>query len=1819
MEFLCNLDDNYDKYFIDNLENEENNFDKILDIKNLRDLFNSMLTTSEILNDNLREIFSLFDYNFKNIFEIKENNNYLKMIKDNIFEKEINGQNLFDLIKEKASNMIFQYENDDNKNINNLNEKILKMFTTKSFICSKVDFYHQLKSFLELELKNSLFSVIKFLEKRGILSSLFLQNNSNEIILNNEIIQEQIINIFKKEIIIETIPSKKVKINIINGLKIPSVNFYINEIISFLNENIKVKYLGNEYSVRTGKIKEKENYEKIYQNLLNQIIIKLKKHIEINEIFGNIENSEEILKSFYYDYLNIYCLEFKIKYNTKESPVKFLELILQLKFGDKKNVKNTYYEIIKKLDLNSFSEIFIFLESYKDEILLLLEVNYSLNLILPESFDLLKEIINNDKRTKDDNNLKNIVNENFNRLIESYIKLIFKNKDEIAHFKNGIKSIHEKLKYIEIIFNQITKKLNLDINNLDILEYLIFIFNIIKNTKIKEDDIVEIISMVQEYNEYLKKEKYDNLFELIHKLKDKIMPLFENDTEELEANIINLLRQEFININDENYRFKILQLLFENKKLIKSLKFFIFQSIKIKIPILKKYKAMGSDKYNIFEEINDCEKNFLDFIDSKKDDKIFSFFDKSENEVVNQILLFYFENLFNDYFKSLILLLGKFKEPKKKSQKITEEQWFRELFEIQNLEYLKLSLNHIDNFVENKNKNEDSLNNLGRIYSVAYTKLYIQYLAKIYKNDNQRFKFNYIIDAISSKDNNARKVIKLYFFKVYYHLCNNEQEFEDDIKKLEDFPFKECYEDLNKESCGNKELKYALDNNLIPMNDFKNNFWPKYLSFNNEFKKEKFQKLNLLINDNFIKNNGIDNLFCLSVNNLISFYFTNEKEKYIQLIMSFKNEFEQIIKENEKLVPNNCISLLNKLFNIDFLSYIESKKDKENPVFEILMYSLRFVLQLVENGFYSNLFNSQYRGFINDNYIIGNLPYWDVHMESYYKLDKEFRKEPKEYGYYVCTCGYCYQIENCTRPWVESQCPNPNCNLTIGGRMHKLVGPEKNQTNHFRVIFNKNDAVKEVPCKLFEDYKREEIDKYLIMQNKGMNKNEMDILPRLDTVRSMNELGFRILNYILYSTLFYSNLLGIIKDNDLNEYTCKYNDCLSCIIINWNTIETILKEKGINNIKVFMNIIFEKVTEILKDVKQSLTIEERDKIEKEINNYIEELVENKKNYEKIESQYNELNSQLKNTDPNSLRELLLENYSPFENIYSENEFPNLKMFLYSKNLEIDELKNYLKLQPNYIKNYCLLNQLLENQEDIKLLQNIININKFTDILYKKYNHNITRSKAKTINLMDLKEEKDISDEIKKLEKSFIKSWDNIKSKCTSYACTQMKTLDISKYTTLNHFLPDNIEREGGMYMLSAYTNFINWQNNFIDNLLNNINEKSPICPYLYQLKQEINVFEATENDIIKVDEKFNEKLKDIIYKYSMRNIFRNEKIDFKGFKYPIKFDFDSIEKELVDIILPGIKKFKTEDEGGIRLISYTNDSLRNKNNLIFSNYISKYPNKKLSEEGIKLLDSSLYKVDKENKILEFKYSCEVLIKNIQNENYEESESIYEIMNLLQEDEKLDDTFQQFCINDKEKKLFRIDNLISTYNIIELKCWNKIKEEVHSDYKIKIPNDERNKLKEYMNSILKDNNYIITKQDLANALRRFISRNLTGVLTNTSINESNKLFEYIQKEEFWDEQNENLDSNLEDIFKGIKKKILIGENCNDKNNKCENCQKMKINIGKIDCRNCEQCNEELRVKHTYSFYEIMEEICKKDDNDEEKEEEEEEEEENENES
>ena len=82
-----------------------------------------------------------------------------------------------------------------------------------------------------------------------------------------------------------------------------------------------------------------------------------------------------------------------------------------------------------------------------------------------------------------------------------------------------------------------------------------------------------------------------------------------------------------------------------------------------------------------------------------------------------------------------------------------------------------------------------------------------------------------------------------------------------------------------------------------------------------------------------------------------------------------------------------------------------------------------------------------------------------------------------------------------------------------------------------------------------------------------------------------------------------------------------------------------MNEKGINNIKAFMNIIFEKLGEYMKSINDMSTIEKRQNFESDIRTYIEQLINNKDEYKVLENNYNYYNTKMKGNDPHSLIEI----------------------------------------------------------------------------------------------------------------------------------------------------------------------------------------------------------------------------------------------------------------------------------------------------------------------------------------------------------------------------------------------------------------------------------------------------------------------------------------------------------------------------------------------------------------------------------------------------
>ena len=257
-----------------------------------------------------------------------------------------------------------------------------------------------------------------------------------------------------------------------------------------------------------------------------------------------------------------------------------------------------------------------------------------------------------------------------------------------------------------------------------------------------------------------------------------------------------LLMQQYKKIDDKDYKFELLTLAFETDKLMERSLYFIDSTVKIPFPVLldKNTVKKAQNKYSFFTK-EECEKYFLNFISLRKSDRIFSFYENIKSEIFTHVLLYYFELIANNYFNEIV---NKNKEsrPDPQNLNIKSEKECQELVLNQNLLYLNKALLHIDNVVENKNLEPSNLNNLGKLFSIAYVKLYIKHLAEIYIYSRDKISFEEIIKIISGNDNNSRKVIKIFFYKNCLQYFENYSKFNDSINKNKEFPFTNEYRDI---------------------------------------------------------------------------------------------------------------------------------------------------------------------------------------------------------------------------------------------------------------------------------------------------------------------------------------------------------------------------------------------------------------------------------------------------------------------------------------------------------------------------------------------------------------------------------------------------------------------------------------------------------------------------------------------------------------------------------------------------------------------------------------------------------------------------------------------------------------------------------------------------------------------------------------------------------------------------------------------------------------------------------------------------------------
>ena len=853
-----------------------------------------------------------------------------------------------------------------------------------------------------------------------------------------------------------------------------------------------------------------------------------------------------------------------------------------------------------------------------------------------------------------------------------------------------------------------------------------------------------------------------------------------------------------------------------------------------------------------------------------------------------------------------------------------------------------------------------------------------------------------------------------------------------------------------------------------------------------------------------------------------------------------------------------------------------SEKDLTQDEFEILLYSFRFILCTQmnnnNNNFYNRLLKENTSLFIKENYIPGSFPYINEYIKSYYDLKEQLVKGD-EIGHYICKdCGYLYEVPYCSFPMSESKCINGHI---IGGNhhiCHKMdirVFFDKEDDDQLRKEWTDNRWHDSFLHKTLEEYKKEYVDNYIDINEKGIISGfRINDFEKKEFKGDISIITFRTLNFILYSYLLGAYILDHLDKENMEKYLIKYlepESLFGVIIKGWKLLENSLKEIGIENVQIFLNMTFENIISIMNKVELIDTVDKLKEFQKEVDEYIKGIITNEDNIKQMNKEYNELNNDLINCNPQNIREIIQSNYEP--SIYDQNLYPDIQYYSLSNIIDFNTFAEKFNSSKENQNKYALINILVNKELDIingaMNMKSLDNINRLVNIMLNIYSYKISRDNAKKyilknelnyiiktyneINTIKINDE-DIF--IKDYIDPFIESWNIIKNKAIQYKCKLLRDfgkgenpLEMNIDIPIYYYLVDKGDQDGGMFLAAAYQNYIEWQNKFIDQIISKNSIKGILNSYVSQLEQEINVQDATNEEIINIDDNIYKILDDLILSNSMRNIFTSDnKINYKNYN-EIIYNYDSIEEELGKIILPGLKKFKNDK---IKFVIYLGETLQGDNSSILLDYNTKYNQENLSEEEKNSINK-LINLDNGSKFDIFS-SLSILMNQILNENYEQGYIIYKIIESLPSyiilNEELVKLFKEKY--DNNEKMFSINCLVSLFEYFEALCWNDIKNKIPQDYQLELSEEIKGYILDYFE---KNKNTLINKKNLTVCLRKLISRYLASSRQEIEIKSDSELKQYIGREDLWSKDilnSDSFDNEIEEIFK---LEINIGQSFN----------------------------------------------------------------------
>ena len=437
----------------------------------------------------------------------------------------------------------------------------------------------------------------------------------------------------------------------------------------------------------------------------------------------------------------------------------------------------------------------------------------------------------------------------------------------------------------------------------------------------------------------------------------------------------------------------------------------------------------------------------------------------------------------------------------------------------------------------------------------------------------------------------------------------------------------------------------------------------------------------------------------------------------------------------------------------------------------------------------------------------------------------------------------------------------------------------------------------------------------------------------------------------------------------------------------------------------------------------------------------------------------------------------------------------------------------------------------KKESNLKKLQYLPNFNEFSNYMIDYYSFKISREDAKTrvLNSEPIFRENGFD---RKFD-NFKKSWKSIKKKATKYKFHhEMEEKTFENNEKLIYFLTDDKEVGFGMYFSAAYENFISWQNDFLNYIIENGANKSNLNIYIENIKNEVPIYEANTNQIVLINSCFLNSINfnsfdDLINTLSYRNIFNEDRtinyLNYNDFKY----DFSSIEEELAKLLLTGKCLFEKDN---LKFVIYLGEFFNNGKSDILENFYKKYKQTDLNENEKKLILRYMKKHENNINNNQFFASLQLLIFYLGNNNLKEKETISNIIKDAPEYLNIENIRSEFF--EKEGKNLTADKIMSIFFFIEHLCFKDLYNNIPNDYKKDINDDIISKIKDkLLNNKLNDK---FTIKELGAAVRRFISRYLVGKKENVDINENTLLINLLKRPELWEEKIASL-NNLDELI------------------------------------------------------------------------------------